>query len=62
MLSYTTMRFIIITINISECRHFSDSHISQSSVATYVMWWNVYIRLSCKFTTESVSERILKIG
>ena len=26
----------IITINISDCRQFSDSHISQGSVATYV--------------------------
>jgi len=42
------------------CVHgFFNIDISQGSVATYIRCDGI---LNCKFTTESVSERTLKIG
>jgi len=43
---------------------FSVIHVPQGSVATDIryVWWNVYIALCSKFPSESVSERIFKIG
>ena len=48
-------------MHILDCCQFSDIHISQGSVATY-LWWNIYVSVCCKFITESLSERISKIG
>ena len=45
--SYTTLWFII-TIHILDCHHFSDIHISQGSVATY-------LRCAGMFTYEFVA-------
>jgi len=45
-----------------ELADFSVIRVSQGSVATYVMWWNVYKALHSKFPAESVSEIIFKIG
>ena len=42
---------------------FSDIHISQGSVATYIRCGGIFKQRLCyKFTVESAGERILKIG
>jgi len=51
----------LITIHISDYRQFSDIHILQGSVATYVTCIFKYeFVANLKFTIESVSKRILK--
>ena len=42
---------------------FLNTDISQGSVATYLRYGGIFKHAICyKFTTESVSDRILKIG
>ena len=53
----------LITIHISDCCQFSDIHILQGSVTTKLQCgWIFQYEFFCKFTTESVSERLLNIG
>jgi len=52
----------LITMHISDCCQFSGIHISQGSVATYLRCGGIFKYDCCKFTSESASERILKIG
>ena len=53
----------LITIHISDCRQFSEIHISQGSVATYFRCGGIFkYEFVAKFTVESVIEKILKIG
>jgi len=47
----------LITMHISDCCQFSDIHISQGSVATYLRCRGIF-----KYVSESASERILNIG
>jgi len=58
---YTTLSFII-----NHNRYFRLLpvfwHISQGSVATYLRCGGIFKWVCCKFVTECVSERIVKIG
>jgi len=50
-------------MHISDCCQFSDIHISQGSVATYLRRGGIFkYEFVAKFTSESASERILIIG
>jgi len=50
----------LITIHISDYRQFSDFYISQGSVATCQVWWDISIRFCCKFTTKCVAAKFFK--
>jgi len=52
----------LITIHISDCCLFSDIHISHGSVATYLRCNGILGYDLLQSTTESVSERNVKIG
>jgi len=54
---YYIVIYHLITIHISEWRHFSDIHIWQGSVATRLRRGGIFKHVCCKFTTESASEK-----
>ena len=57
MFSYTTLCFINNLNTFSDCRQFSDIHISQGSVATCSRRGGILNTICCKFTAESDSEK-----
>jgi len=42
--------------------NFLNTDISQGSVATYLRCGGIFTRVCCKFTTDSATEKNLKIG